>query len=175
MIVVGENLKALILGNSMCPSDQFDETSITLKLDSTVFRPIDNQSSVVRYGTHSVESFYKEEVLKDGELTLDSGQCVLACSSARIFMPMGYMGLVQTKGTLARLFVMAHCSDSQVEPGFRGKITLELINLSSLKIVIPVGSPVAQLFIARCSTDNCRPYAGKYVDSDLPTLPLPFA
>jgi deoxycytidine triphosphate deaminase len=158
----------------MCTLDLFDETSLSLKLDSVIFRTKKNQNNTIRYGLHSVSEYFIEETLETGELLLKPGECVLACSNQSISMPLGYMGFVQTKGTLARMFVSAHCTDSQVEPGFSGKITLELMNFSPFEIIIPVGSAVAQLFITRCSTDNCNPYTGKYNQSEKPTIPLPF-
>ena len=99
---------------------------------------------------------------------------MLACSSQNITMPLGYIGFVQTKGTLARLFVAAHCADAQIEPGFSGKVTLELMNQSPFDIAIPVGANIAQIYIMRCSTDNSKPYNGKYQRCEIPTLPLPF-
>ena len=174
MIIVGENLRSLISGLTMCPLDLFDETSLGLKLDTVVYRTDTSTNTTIRYGLHNVDHCYKEETLKTGELLLKPGDCVLACSNHSISMPMGYMGFVQTKGTLARMFVSSHCTDSQVEPGFSGKVTLELMNLSPFEIIIPVGSTIAQLFIIRCSTDNSKPYVGKYNGSDKPTIPLPF-
>jgi deoxycytidine triphosphate deaminase len=174
MVVVGDNLKGLIRSRNICDENLFDEYSIRLKLDSTVFRLTSNNDKVIRYGAHKVDEYYEKKVLEDGELILEPGVCVLACSSQVIDMPLGYIGFVQTKGTLARLFVAAHCADAQIEPGFKGKVTLELMNQSPFKIAIPVGSDIAQIYIMRCTTDNSKAYDGKYKSSDIPTLPLPF-
>ena len=173
MIVVGDNLKGLIRRAEICNEELFDEYSLTLKLDDIIFRPKENTDKPIKYGTHAVDGFYEEIKLDSGELTLKPGECVLACSNQPITMPLGYIGFVQTKGTLARLFVAAHCADAQIEPGFQGKVTLEIMNNSPFNIIIPVGSPVAQIYLMRCSTDNCKPYSGKYKDFDKPTLPLP--
>lgn len=174
MIVVGDNLKGLIRAKEICNEDLFDEFSIKVKLDSSIFRLKPKEMDVIKYGFHTVENYYKQEELKDGELVLQPGECVLACSSDNIKMPLGYLGFVQTKGTLARLFVAAHCADAQIEPGFSGRVTLELMNQSPFKIAIAVGADVAQIYVMRCSTDNSKPYNGKYQSSDIPTLPLPF-
>lgn len=174
MIVVGENLKALLDGFSMCSADLYDETSISIKLDSIIFRTVQENDDPIRYGLHKVDRYYKEEQLENGELIMSPQECVLACSNQTISLPLGYIGFMQTKGTLARMFVAAHCTDAHIEPGFSGKITLELMNFSPFQIIIPVGSVIAQLFIMRCSTDNCNPYEGKYQNCDMPTLPLPF-
>ncbi|TNB46789.1 deoxycytidine deaminase [Martelella lutilitoris] len=159
----------------MCPLELYDGSSILLKLGGTVFVPSKQEGRVIRYGLHEVDDFYKEKKLEEGELLLRPSECVLACSTDRIHMPAGYMGFIQTKGTLARLFVITHCTDPQIDSGFNGKITFEIVNLSPFEIVLPVGSPVAQLFVSRVSTENFPPYSGKYRDSDIPTLPRPFS
>lgn len=174
MIVVGDNLKGLIRAKNICDEDLFDEFSIKVKLDSNVFRLKPVEGKIIKYGLHTVNDYYELKELKEGELVLEPGECVLACSSHKINMPLGYLGFVQTKGTLARLFVAAHCADAQIEPGFSGKVTLELMNQSPFKVSIPVGSNIAQIYVLRCSTDNSKPYSGKYQSSDIPTLPLPF-
>ncbi len=174
MIIVGENLRTLISGSNICRIDNFDGNSINIKLDCNIFRPNEDSEKTIKYGLHEkIENFYTEEQLIEGELILKPGQCALACSNEKLSIPLGYMGWVQTKGTLARMFVSSHCTDSQIEPGFQGKITLEIVNHSPFNISIPVGSIVAQLFILRCSTNNSLPYKGKYQNSDKPTLPLP--
>ncbi|MFT6508348.1 MAG: deoxycytidine triphosphate deaminase [Colwellia polaris] len=172
MVVVGDNLKGLIIAKGICDEGLFDEFSIKIKLDGTVFRLTPQEGQTIRYGSQTVNEYYNEEKL-ESELILKPGECVLACSSHHIAMPLGYIGFVQTKGTLARLFVAAHCADAQIEPGFSGKITLELMNHSPFDIAIPVGANIAQVYVMRCSTDNSKPYKGKYKSSDIPTLPLP--
>ncbi len=84
-------------------------------------------------------------------------------------MPVEYFGLVQTKGSLARLFISATCNDGQIEPGFKGKITLELANFGNAEIQIPLGETIAQMFLFRCTT-AAKPYAGRYQNADEPTL-----
>ncbi|RZM73949.1 deoxycytidine deaminase [Pseudoalteromonas rubra] len=172
MVVVGDNLKGLIRAKDICDEELFDEFSIKIKLDRTVFRLTPQEKKTIRYGAQTVEEYYKEETL-ESELLLRPGECVLACSSQIITMPLGYIGFVQTKGTLARLFVAAHCADAQIEPGFSGKVTLELMNHSLFDISIPVGANIAQVYVMRCSTDNSKAYKGKYQSSEKPTLPLP--
>lgn len=174
MVVIGDNLKGLIQTKNICSDNLYDEFSIKVELNRTVFRLKAQKGKPIKYGYQNVDEYYNKEELKKGELVLVPGECVLACSSEDITMPLGYIGFVQTKGTLARLFVAAHCADQQIEPGFSGRVTLELINLSPFEISIPVGANIAQIYIMRCSTDNSKGYDGKYKGSDIPTLPLPF-
>jgi hypothetical protein len=49
---------------------------------------------------------------------------------------------------------------------------LELINHGAFDIEIVTGSPVAQLFIFRCSLLNTPLYHGNYANEDGPTIPI---
>lgn len=171
MIVVGDNLRGLARAKDICDDRYVDECSIILLLDKKIYRLKNGDDRVVRYGMQKVEELYDYCTIDTGELILEPGECILACSANSISIPQGYMGLIQTKGTLARLFVAAQCASSQIEPGFGGKITLELVNHSPFKISIHVGMPIAQVYILRCSTDNNASYAGGYRDSEGPMLP----
>lgn len=174
MFIIGANLLGLIEGYSICDPKSWDNFSISLSLGANIYRCDGNAQVALNYGSQDMSRYFIGERLDGGELSLAPGECVLANSSEKICMPLGYIGFLQTKGTLARMFVMAHCTDSQVEPGFTGCITLELCNLSCWTIKIQVGAPIAQLFVARCSMEASHGYDGKYSNFELPTIPMPF-
>ena len=102
-------------------------------------------------------------------LVLSPRQAVLACSKEFVKMPKGYMGLLQTKGSLARLFISVHCSDGQVEPGFEGRVTFEICNMGNATVKILNGAPIAQMFIFKTSSNKVA-YNGKYCHSQKPTI-----
>ena len=66
----------------------------------------------------------------DGVIPFPPGCCLLATTEEVIAMPLDLMGFIQTKGTIARGFVTVHLCDGQIDPGYKGSITLELVNLS---------------------------------------------
>lgn len=171
MIITGTPLLELIKQKKICSEKSFDEFSITLFLDKTIYRPIEEPAEIIYSSNINTEKLYKQEEAVNSFITLKPGDCLLACSNEKINMPQGYMGLVQTKGTLARLFVSAHCSDAQVEPGYSGKVTLELINHSKNTINFVVDSPVAQIYIFECHPNNGPLYSGRYQNASAPTIP----
>jgi len=85
---------------------------------------------------------------------------------------LGYFGLVQTKGSLARLFVSVTCCDGQIEPGYNGKVTFEMVNLGPNIVKIPIGAKIAQTYVVRCSSRVTPAYAGKYQGATGPTGPV---
>ena len=173
MLVVSENLRGIAQSLNLCQPQFVEEFSISICLDRQVRRMHlqPKAGTQITYGTpyDEDEIFAAPESLRT-DLKLMPGENVLGCSSESYKMPLGYLGLVQTKGSLARLFVSATCNDGQIEPGFEGRITLELTNHASVPIMIPVGAPVAQMFILRCSTEVERPYNGRYQHATGPTL-----
>ena len=168
MIVVSENLKGLIEQTSLVPLTALDEFSITLTLSKDIVRlDVPNGQEVV-YGTTVPKECIKEEMLTDA-LVLSPRQAVLACSKEFVKMPKGYMGLLQTKGSLARLFISVHCSDGQVEPGFEGRVTFEICNMGNATVKILNGAPIAQMFNFKTSSNKVA-YNGKYCHSQKPTI-----
>lgn len=179
MIFVGDNLLQLvenleIVSDSGC----VDETSIQLTLDDKVTRLIpynNNKQSIdtLMVGEEIPEKCIKKELIKQSGLLLSPKESVLACSHEFVKMPMGYFGLLQTKGSIARLMISIHFSDGQIDPGYNGKVTFEIFNASDFSIIIPKHQKIANLYIINTSTNNNKPYSGRYIDANEPTIYLP--
>ena len=167
MIIVSEELKELIGQKSIVSASAYDTFSITLKLDKYFKRYRVATNDCIDL-TNGFSNFDIENIEVENEYIVKPKDVVLACSQEYIRMPRGFMGFLQTKGSLARLFVMVHCCDGQVEPGFEGKITFEICNLGNFPVKLNVGQAVAQLFIHKVSSKRDR-YNGKYNKSDKPT------
>lgn len=175
MIVVGENLFQLMRQYNMVDHDDcYDETCIKLSLGKTCIQLCPNGSDILTYGETLPESCIKQYELGDDGLIIEPKTAVLASSAEVVHMPQGYMGLLQTKGSLARLCVSLHFSDGQIDPGFSGKITFEIFNASDFRIRIRKFQPVGNLYVLKTTTKRHKPYSGKYAKADGPTIQLPF-
>jgi dCTP deaminase len=85
----------------------------------------------------------------------------LAYSVERFDMPDHVIGILTNKSTLARRFV--HQPFTVLEPGWRGNLTLELVNHSWRFVRLRSGDPVAQILFLTMTEATDRPYgAGKY-------------
>jgi dCTP deaminase len=105
----------------------------------------------------------------DEPYLLRPGDRVLGCSEERVEMPLELMGFIQTKGSLARGFLMAHMCDGQIDPGYRGKVTFEIINHSEFFYRLVPGMPFSQLFFFMLSSPHPTGYKGRYQESGAPT------
>jgi dCTP deaminase len=169
MLINGSQLRSLVISEDLCrdPSST-EENSIKLTLDSSIAIPVPLSDPVSLKRPEAEPHFERLTVAPEGFI-MRPGACVLACSREVISMPVGYFGFIQTAGTLARLFVSAHCNDGQVDGGYRGKITLELINHGPLSIQLHSGDVVARLFVLETSDKAAVPYSGRYQGASSPT------
>ncbi|QJE96239.1 dCTP deaminase [Luteolibacter luteus] len=109
------------------------------------------------------------ELNSNGEIDFRPGAGILATTAEVVDIPLNRMGFIQTKGTIARGFVTVHLCDGQIDPGYRGRITLELVNFSKFHYTLRPGIPIAQLFIHHLTGSLQVGYSGRYQFAEFPT------
>lgn len=174
MMLIGDELKKFIVKNNVVPIKKFDQTCIALSLGSKIIRLTPNEKhTFLEYGKEiPIDCIKVEDILSDG-LTLMPHSAILAMSGEELYMPLGYFGLLQTKGSLARLMVSLHFFDGQVDPGFKGHITFEIYNASDFFIHIDCHKDIGNLYIFQ-AIGTSKPYNGKHANSNVPTIQAPF-
>lgn len=102
------------------------------------------------------------DVRIDQNLLMWPLRCALASTVERFVMPDDCVGLVVDKSAWARRFITVQ--NTVIEPGWRGHLTLELVNHSFRFRRIRWGDPIAQIPLVRMTRATERPYEGKYQD-----------
>lgn len=97
----------------------------------------------------------------NGELTL--GRTALASSIEEFQMPSSLWGELRNKSTLARQFVDATIG-TDIEPGWSGFLTIEIIFHGLKPVVLPAGCPIAKVVFHEL-TEESR-YNGKYQNQE---------
>ncbi|MDP1979479.1 hypothetical protein [Undibacterium sp.] len=162
MIIIEKNLEQLTQQYGICDRSLVDDFSLKVQLGNHCYRPkIYDKPVVFGLLPNPTDIFHEKETLQQN-LVLKPGEQLITCSKHIYKIPLDYFGLLQTKGTLARLFVVASCNDGQIEPGFEGYITFELVNHSPWVIEIPSGSDIAQMYLIKCSSPAENAYKGRY-------------
>lgn len=100
------------------------------------------------------------DVRIDHDLILHPGETALANTMEDFWMPDNVVGYVVDKSTYARIFMTAF--NTLIDPGFKGNLTLELVNLGPEAIGIEKGDPICQIAFHWLDMPTDRPYAGKY-------------
>lgn len=97
-----------------------------------------------------------------GAWTLRPGVRYLAATRERITMPADLVALVSARSSWGRDgLAVIQGPAGLVDPGWSGRLTLEMSVVGSPLIVWP-GARVAQLVVLRMTTPARRPYSGKY-------------
>ncbi|WP_421848431.1 dCTP deaminase [Marinomonas sp.] len=145
---------------------QVDVSSVGLRLDNqfTVYDPYEGEPFTPPKAMPSTT----KTISPDDFFVLPPNGCVLACTQEYVTMPRDKFGLIQTKGSIARGFISVHMSDGQIDPGYKGKVTLELVNMSPFYYKLVPGMPIASLFVIN-TDENVEPYDGRYQSSSGPT------
>ncbi len=83
----------------------------------------------------------------------------------RICLPKDLAARLDGKSSLGRLGLLVHSTAGWVDPGWRGHLTLELSNVSSLPITLYYGMKISQISFLQLSTPALRTYGSKGLDS----------
>lgn len=102
------------------------------------------------------------DVRIDQDIILAPGQFSLGSIIEHMHIPLDIMARVCDKSTWARRGLSVF--NTVIEPGWRGYLTVELVNHGKDTLVIKAGDPVAQIIFERLVHPTSQPYVGKYQD-----------
>ncbi len=138
--------------------DAIQPASVDLHLDRTfrVFRITRRPYVDVR---EPMDDLTELVVLEDDEpFIVQPGTFVLGTTLEAVTLPDDLVARVDGKSSLGRLGLLVHATAGYVDPGWTGKLTLELSNQSQMPIALYCGMKIAQISFLRMSTAVERPY-----------------
>lgn len=104
-----------------------------------------------------------------GHICIQPGQLMLGVTEERVSIPSDVVARIEGRSSIGRLGLAIHVTAGFIDPGFRGKITLEMVNLSPTPIILRPGKIVAQLCFNGMSGPSANPYDGRYQGDDGPS------
>lgn len=134
--------------------------SVDLRLDHTldVLRP---GRAWLDPAKDSAACFERVCVPDGGRIALQPGECALGATVERVEMPVDLVGRLDGKSSIGRLFLLVHATAGFIDPGFRGHITLELINAGPRPIWLYPGMRIAQMSLHRMTAPAAAPYGAR--------------
>ncbi len=87
-----------------------------------------------------------------------SNSFLLGHTAETITLPIDLCGRIEGKSSLGRLGLAVHITAGFVDPGFRGQVVVELVNLSPVPIRLRVGMRIAQICLLRMSSSASAGY-----------------
>jgi dCTP deaminase len=94
----------------------------------------------------------------DSPFFIHPGEFVLASTLEVVTLPDDILAQVEGKSSLGRIGLLIHATAGFVDPGWTGKLTLELSNVAKMPIALYYGMKIGQLSFMRMSTPVDRPY-----------------
>jgi dCTP deaminase len=141
--------------------DKVDEKSIQpasvdLRLGDHFLVVEDNQMTSI---TLDSEIQYRE--INNPAVTIPPHTFLLATTQEYLEIPNDLTAFVEGRSSIGRIGLFIQ-NAGWVDPGFKGRITLELYNASSLPIKLEAGRRICQLVFCKMDQKADSPYDGKY-------------
>ncbi len=113
-------------------------------------------------------------VTDDEAFVLHPGEFVLGQTLEWVELPDDLVARLEGKSSLGRLGLLIHSTAGYVDPGWKGKLTLELSNVAKLPIALYYGMKIGQISFFSMSSPVDRPYGSaglgsKYQGQSEPT------
>jgi len=104
-------------------------------------------------------------VADDEPFVLQPHTFCLGSTMETVTLPDDIVARVDGKSSLGRLGLLVHATAGYVDPGWTGRLTLELSNQSQMPIALYYGMRIAQVSFLRLTTPVDRPYGSSGLGS----------
>ena len=111
-------------------------------------------------------------MVPDGDrFIVHPGEFVLGMTMEDVQLPDNIVGRLDGRSSLGRIGIIVHSTAGRVDPGWKGKLTLEISNIGKLPIALIPGMRFCHLMFEETSTPVEKDYSydGRYSGMKLPT------
>lgn len=162
---IKEQLASGRLGIDPLDSEAIQPASVDLRLDRSfrVFRSTARPFVDVR---EPVDDLTELVEIRDGEpFVIQPASFCLGSTIETVTLPDDIVARVDGKSSLGRLGLLVHATAGYVDPGWTGRLTLELSNQSQMPIALYYGMRIAQVSFLQLTTPVDRPYGSPELGS----------
>lgn len=154
---IADYLKRGILKITPCPTEeQIGPASVDLTLSNEFWKPrnVKGKLDLCKVGFSRVMGYFKAE-----EVELRPGQMVLGKTLEKIELPSNISGRLEGRSSFARLGLAIHVTSGFIQPGSRNHQILEIVNMSSNRLVIRAGMRLSQVIFEELKSETSKPYS----------------
>jgi dCTP deaminase len=157
------------------PGRQIQPSSVDLRIGSEFkgFRII-RKPCIDPLDKSDLESYMESFHLAQGEpFIIHPGEFALATTYESVKLPDNLVARVEGRSSMGRLGITMHVTAGYIDPGFQGKITLEISNIGKMPVALYTGQRVCQIVFETMTSPSKRPYGhperdSKYMGQDSP-------
>lgn len=143
------------------PDCPYNTTAVDLRLSHEVSRyKVDGPPVAVDLSTGTYRHFFgistTTQDITQSQYVLEPGGFVMAQTLEHVSLPLPqsadtpcFAARVEGKSSFARLGLLVHFTAPTIHAGFKGTITLEIMNFGLYDIVLRAGIPICQLIFER--------------------------
>lgn len=152
-------------------SKQLQPASLDLRLGSDFMVPRTDEKELHALGIshrtidprkHDASNFFRELNVEEGEpLELTPGMFVLGSTVETVGLTAEIVGRIDGRSSYGRLGVIVHSTAGFIDPGFRGRITLEFTNIGSHTVLLWPGERICQISFEKLERPSSKPYGFK--------------
>ncbi|MDD5569338.1 MAG: dCTP deaminase [Candidatus Pacebacteria bacterium] len=180
MVLSDREIKKLIDENriKISPKPDFDEqlgsASLDLRLDNEfmVFEHTKNPYIDTRKPETFRDITRLVRIADDEAFVFQPGEFVLANTKEEVCLPDDIAARIDGRSSLGRLGIVIHSTAGHIDPGFQGKIVLEMENIGMIPILLYPKTRICQLVFEELSSPTTKPYykkaGAKYVGAQHP-------
>ncbi|MBU5689568.1 MAG: dCTP deaminase [Candidatus Aenigmatarchaeota archaeon] len=145
--------------------EQVKSVCVDLKLGNEFKLFKINHKSHIDPSSDNIGNITESVYVKDGEyFIIHPNEFVLGVTKESIELPKDIAARIDGRSSLARMGIIVHSTAGRVDPGFSGKLTLEISNIGRLPVYIYPGMRFCSLVFELISSQVEKDYKkiGKY-------------
>jgi len=131
--------------------------SVDMRLGDHFLVLDDNEMDIISL---DAEIKYREKTSES--ITIPPHSFVLATTQEYIKLPNNLTAFIEGRSSIGRIGLFTQ-NAGWIDPGFEGRITLQLFNANSLPIKLKAGKRICQLVFCEVDQEVENPYKGKYL------------
>lgn len=158
------------------PAEQIQPCSIDIRLSNIFWLPQKKRSTIdlrkSKLAEISPRRHWRRIAIKPNEsYTIRPGEILLGRTYEKFSIPSVCAGKIEGRSSFARMGLSVHCTGDFINPGWRGHMPLQLINLGPHPIKVIPYLPICQLMLIKLSNAPNKLYGerelqSKYMDDD---------
>jgi dCTP deaminase len=113
-----------------------------------------------------IDSYMESYYISENEpFIIHPGEFALATTYETIKLPDNLVARVEGRSSMGRLGITMHVTAGYIDPGFCGKITLEISNIGKMPVALYTGQRVCQIVFETMTSPSEKPYGHPDRDS----------
>ncbi len=140
--------------------EQIQPSSIDMRLgdEFKVFKVI-SKPYIDPKDPEDIASYMESMVVEENDaFIIHPNEFALATTYEYVKVPEDLVARVEGRSSMGRLGVTMHVTAGFIDPGFEGKITLEISNIGSMPVALYPGQRVCQIVFETMTSPAERPY-----------------